>query len=176
MIVERVWEEMHKAKTYLIQVELYTDRMRKYNRIISFIIILASVVCASTAPYHNCKWVTIIASFLVAIATIIKECFPNLMQPESELTELDKIHDFYKEYLQKLEKLFTQRYDEKSDVDDKKMEKEFDKIIKTEGNNQSDLNRLCRKMTRKEREQCQSLASDYFQRVFNNNIKYGKQK
>ena len=169
MVIERVWEEMHKAKAYLLQIELYTDRKRKHNRLISRLIVLASVVCASSAPFHVCKWITISASFLVAIATIVKECLPNIIQPESELMELDKIHDFYKDYLQKLESLFTKRYDLKSEVNDDKMLTQFEKILKTEGKNESELNRLCRGMTTREREKIIEQVSDYFQRNFNNN-------
>lgn len=167
MITERVWEEMHKAKGYLLMIELYTDRKRKDNRIISYIIILASIMCALSATFYLNRWITIIASIFVAISTVAKEFLPNIIQPESELAELDTIHVFYKEYLQKLENLFTKRYDEETDVNDEKMRLQFEKIVKTEGRNESELNRLCRKMKKKEKKWIEEQVSDYFQRIYN---------
>ena len=166
MITDRVWEEMNKAKGYLIQIQLYTDRLRKRNRRISVAIILASIVCAATIPFNPTKWVAFILAVLVALASIVKEFLPQILQPESELAELDKIHDFYKEYLQKLENIFVQRFDEKSKMDDEMLIARFNSIKKTEGCNESNLNRLCRGLKDKEKELIQKNTVEYFERNF----------
>lgn len=168
MITKRVWEEMHKAKTYQIQIELYTDRKRRVNRRGSVLIVLLSLISAITAVFPECKWATIVSSGLVAVLAVIKEYIPIIAQPETELRELDAIHYFYKEYLQQLEKLFNQRFDTKSDMDDEKMNELFYQIIKTEGKNEEVLNSLCRKMKKDERKQVLERTNNYFDRNFKN--------
>ena len=87
------------------------------------------------------------------------------------MKEIDKIYDFYKEYLQKLEKLFRERYYLNTDVDDIKMESRFNSIVKTDVDMESRLNRLCRDLTDDERINIRKKTIDYFNRNFlNNNI------
>ncbi len=171
MITNRVWEEMNKAKSYQIQIELYTDRKRRVNRKASLLIVVMSLISAVTAFYPECKWATIISAGLVAIVSIIKEYIPIIVQPETELRELDNIHSFYKEYLRDLEKLFIQRFEPKSDVDDEKMNDVFCQITKMEGKNEEELNLLCRKMKKEERKEINERTKKYFDRNFKN-IKY----
>ncbi|SEE14212.1 hypothetical protein SAMN04487850_0745 [Prevotella aff. ruminicola Tc2-24] len=167
MIINRVWTEMYKAKSYLLQIELYNDKKRRFNRVASLLIVLASVICASTASFSECKWATIISAVIAAVSAIIKECLPLLMQSDEELKKMDNIYDFYKGYLQKLEKLFMERYDPNTDVDDVKMTARFDEIVKTEGSNESELNCLCRSLTKKEEMKIQELTDRYFDRIYN---------
>lgn len=168
MITKRVWEEMHKAKGYQIQIELYTDRKRSVNRRASILIVVLSLISAITAVFPECKWATIVSSGLVAVLAVIKEYIPIIIQPESELRELDGIHYFYKEYLHQLEKLFMQRFDTKSDMDNEKMNELFYQIIKTEGKNEEELNSICRKMKKDERRLVIECTKDYFDRNFKN--------
>ncbi len=168
MITERVWEEMNKAKSYQIQIELYTDRKRRVNRRASLLVVILSLISAVTAFYPECKWATIISAGFVAIVSIIKEYIPIIVQPETELRELDNIHYFYKEYLHDLEKLFLQRFESKSDVNDEKMTEIFCQIIKKEGTNEEELNSLCRKMKYNERKQIDERTKNYFERNFKN--------
>ena len=55
---------MYKAKSYLLQIELYNDKKRRFNRVASLLIVLASVICASTASFSECKWTTIISAVI----------------------------------------------------------------------------------------------------------------
>lgn len=168
MITERVWEEMHKAKAHQIQIELYTDRKRRVNRRASALIVLLSLISAVTALFPECKWATIISSGFVVIVAVIKEYIPIVVQPETELRDLDSIHFFYKDYLHQLEKLYNKRFESKSDMDDEKMNDEFYRIINTEGKRDEELNSLCRKMTKNERKQVKERTVNYFDRNFKN--------
>ena len=163
MITDRVWTEMHKAKGYLLQIELYTDKKRRFNRNATVLIVIASVVCALTAPFPDCKWTTIVSAVIAAVSAIMKECLPHFMQSEEELKKMDKIHDFYKDYLRKLEILFIERFDSKTDVDDIVMITRFDEILKTEKKNESDLNRLCRVITKREEAKIQESTRKYLE-------------
>lgn len=166
MITKRVWDEMHKAKSYLLQIEIYGNRMRRLNRRVSIAIVVTSLGCAISAFFPDYNWCTVVTSVIVALSTIAKECLPTLVQPESELKELEEIRHFYKEYLQKLEKLFTERFDEKSDVDDGKMTDRFNRIIKTENDNESRLDIITRKLSQKERDIIREQSNAYFNRIY----------
>ena len=68
-IVNRVWIEMHRIKSWLIQIELYTHRKRHNAKVVTFLIIatsLLSVLCAIIQPFiHSdlqeyafiCNWI-----------------------------------------------------------------------------------------------------------------------
>ena len=129
-------------------------------------IVVISSLCAISAFFPDFKWCTIASSVIVALFTIAKECLPALVQPESELREMEEIRLFYNDYLQKLEKLFTERYDEKSDVDDGKMTERFNRIKKTEKDNESRLDVLSRKIYKKERQEIIEQSNAYFNRIY----------
>ena len=61
-----------------------------------------------------------------------------------------------------------ERYDPNTDVDDVKMTARFDEIVKTEGSNESELNCLCRSLTKREEKKIQELTDRYFDRIYNN--------
>ena len=166
MITRRVWEEMFKVKGYILQIEEYNDYRRKLNRGVSYITLFCALVSVITAFIPECKWGTIMASVIVFICTLLKEWAPNIIQPEEELKELDGIHDFYKKYLQALEKLFMERYDSNSIVDDTVMASQFDRIKKSEKDNETRLNRLCRGLSKKEIEKNKKKVDDYFARTY----------
>lgn len=166
MITNRVWEEMYKVKGYILQIEDYTDNKRKLNRNVSYITIICAVVSAITAFFPDCKWGTIAASVIVAICTIIKEWVPNILQPEEELKELDEIHNFYKDYFQKLEKLFIERQDPDSQVNDSIMTERFDQIKNTEKDYETRLNRLLRTLCKKKINIIKKQVDDYFDRTY----------
>ena len=165
MITKRVCVEMYKAKGYQKQIELYTDRKRWVNRKIIYLIVGTSFICAITACFPQCRLATFATSMIVAATTIIRELKPMYGQPEEELRELDRISVFYKGYLHELENLFILRYDSKSDMNDMQMADKFDKIVKSEGDNETNLNRLCRKLKQKERDIIQKDTKNYFDKT-----------
>lgn len=174
MIIERVWEELHNVKGYILQIEEYTDNRRKLNRGVAYLTICCALVSAITAFFPDCKWGTFAASVIVFVCTLLKEWAPNIFQPEEELKELDEIHDFYTKYFQALEKLFMERYDSNSKVDDTTMTSRFDKIKKTEKDNATRLNRLCRNLSKKEAKKIEKRVVEYFDRTYKG--KYDEEK
>lgn len=166
MITDRVWGEMYHVKGYILQIELYTDNRRKRNRYGTYITIFCAIASAITSFFPDCKWGTIAASIIVAACTILKEWVPNIFQPEDELKELDRIHDFYKDYFQKLENLFMERHDSNSIVNDSVMRQQFNEIKNTEKDNETELNRLCRSLTKKEINTIKEQVNGYFNRTY----------
>lgn len=171
IIVKRVWNEMHKIKGYIRQIEIYTSRKRHNAKVVSLVAIISSIMCIISCflnEYESFRWATIVSAIMSSGATILKEFIPKFFQPESELCELDSIHDFYKTQLLKMENLFTQRYEKNSDMNDEQMLKCFDEILSQESDQESKLNRLCRGMKDKEKEEIKKFTIDYFLTTYNN--------
>ena len=179
-IVNRVWIEMHRIKSWLIQIELYTHRKRHNAKVVTFLIIatsLLSVLCAIIQPFiHSnlqeyafiCNWIIGISSITAALSTVVRDFMPQVTQPESEICELDKLHDFYTDYLHQLEIVFMQRYSSDPEMNDKKLTNCFTRIAKSEGDNQSRMNRLIRGLTNSEKKTIDERTVNYFQVTFNN--------
>ena len=172
MIINSYWLEMHKAYGFQRQIEIYTDRKRRSNRIVSIVLLCTTLICSIASLFSQQEWghwVTVGLAALVTIASFIKEFKPQISQSEGELRDLDKIHDFYKDYLQKLEFHYIQRFDEKLKVDDNTMNKFFNEIKNTEGDRITTLNRLCRKMRDDERKRIKDDTEQYFRIKYNSN-------
>lgn len=144
MTKTRVWEELKKAKSYILGIEKYTHKKRQYNRGSKWLSLFLSLVCAFSSFFPDWRWATIVSSILIAITTLIKEFKPILGQPEEELNELDHICDFYKSYLKNLERFYSSQCYNSTYTFEEKMIEEFEKIINTEGDNETKLKRLCR--------------------------------
>lgn len=173
LVVNNFWLEMHKAYGFLRQIEIYTDRKRRQNRAVNIVLLCSVVFCSIASLYSQYvlgHWITVFLSILVALGMFIKEFIPQISQPEGELYELDKIHDFYKDYLQNLEYYYVQRLNNNPQINDKKMNDVFNEIKKTEGDRITTLNRLCRDMSKKEIEDINSETRKHFK------IKYNKDK
>ena len=168
-INNRVWDEMYNVYGYILQIEFYTDKKRKCNRNVSYTTVICAVISAITAFFPDCKWGTMAASIIVAVLTIIKEWVPNILQPESELKELDEIHVFYKDYFQKLEKLFMDR--QEPIINDAEMTSQFDKIKKTEKDKETRLNNLIWKISDKDLEKLNKQTQEYFDRTYHGKYK-----
>ena len=179
IISNSYWLEMHKAYGIQKQIEIYTARKRNCNRVVSVVLLIAVVVCSIASffsQYMWGHWLTVALAVIVAFATFIKEFIPQVSQPEGELCELDKIHEFYKDYLQKLEFHYIQRFDEKLKVDDNMMNKFFNEIKNTEGDRITTLNRLCRKMKDDEKKRIKEETEQYFRIKYNSNNHEPKSK
>ena len=179
-IVNRVWIEMYRIKSWLIQIELYTHRKRQNTKIVTILIIVTSLLsflCAIIQPFMHsnlqeytfiCNWVIGISSITAALSTVVRDFMPQITQPESEICELDKLHDFYTDYFHQLEIAFMQRYSSDPDMNDKRLTQSFTKIAKTEGDNQSRMNRLIRGLTKSEKRITAERTANYFQVTYNN--------
>lgn len=170
MTTQRVRGEMFNAKSHLIQIEIYTSRKRQWNRICNFIITAIAILGAVAYREENYSEITFYSAVIVAFANIAKECLPFIVQPEDDLRELDRLHQFYAQYLLKLETIYLQRYQEKSDVDDVKLLDLFVSIKETEGSSEEDLGRLCRFLFPWEKRKIKEETKEYFNTHFPNNL------
>lgn len=176
MITQRVAGEMYKVRGYLYQIEIYTNRKRKWNRIVNFLIAFVAIIGAVFYKEGEYQVVTFYASLLVATATVARECLPFIVQPESEMQELDRLYAFYNQYLANLEHLYMLRFEEKSDVDNIKMQDSFLLIRRSEGSSEADINKLCRKMYYWENKKVIELTKTYFKTHFPEGFSFDNSK
>ena len=173
LITNSVWVEMHRIKGYLRQIEIYTDRKRHSNRMLNSIIICSSILCAIASFFHDVpyfSWISIVFALVVAVLTCVKELMPHLIQPERELCELDNIHNFYSSFLQDLEYLYVQRFDAKSEIDDKIMNDRLYQLQKSEGDRVAKINLLCRKFKEEEKRKIIDETELYFRTKYNKQL------
>ncbi|MDR0682043.1 MAG: hypothetical protein LBG15_09390 [Dysgonamonadaceae bacterium] len=158
----RVWEELKQAKANIICLQHYTDKGRKkLRRIDSAIIILASI--GSFGGFYN-KWIAIILSGLVAIGAVLKTILPNVTQSEQELSELDRLMDFYSKYMNRIERLWYM-YDNGNTTEDEMIHKLFE-MKEEECDKYSLINKGIRSISKKEQEKIDKECIEYINRVY----------
>lgn len=163
MIVRnKIWEELRQAKANIICIQRYTDRNRKYARYFSSIIIILASIGTIGGVYQ--KWIAVIASGLVAISTILKSLMPNFIQSEQELTELDRLMDYYSRYLVKIERIWYDNYE--SNITDKEAIEQLFYIKDDEADKYSSMNKLVRHLSERENNIIDHKAKEYVTRVY----------
>jgi len=158
----RIWEEMMQAKANTICLQKYTDRRRKYSRYYNMFIILASSVGALSFQINII--IPVITSSLVGVVAIVKASMPNFIQTEQELSELDRLMDFYSKYLNTLEEIWYNFFYEYKD--EKETMESFFKTKNIECDKYSILNKGIRSISVKEQEEIDREAADYINRVY----------
>ena len=163
MIVRnRIWEELKQAKANIICLQRYTDRGRRKSRIINSIIIIIATIGAFGGTYN--KWIAIIGSFIVAMGAIIKSILPNITQTEQELSELDRLMDFYSKYMNKLEKLWYD-FDKEIFPESEAISRLFE-MKDDESDKYSFMNKGVRSISKKEQEKIDKECVEYINRVY----------
>lgn len=166
MIVRnKIWEELRQAKANIICIQRYTDRNRKWSRYFdATIIVLAST--GTLGGVFQQYIISAITSGLVALSTIIKSLLPNFIQSEQELTELDRLMDYYSRYLNKLERIWY--IEENEHINEKEAIEQLFDIKDDEADKFSSMNKLVRNISDKELKKINERARDYVNRVYFN--------
>lgn len=169
-IRNRVWEELYWAKVCILCIQRYTSRHRRYNRWYeTFIALTASVGAFGFILNHLAP---LVSTLVIGFVSVAKAIFPSLIQKEEELSSLDVISDFYVEYMAHLENLFynfqNKLFDKDVETNDRLAAEHFFKLKESECEKQSRMNKLLRKISKKEHEYLNKEATDYVNRVYFN--------
>ena len=158
----RIWEELKQAKANIICIQRYVDKNRFYNRLYNgFVAITAS---AGAFGYLLNELIPVIASGLVGLVSIAKSIAPQFLQPETDLSELDAISDFYVSYMNKLEELW---YEFDQDITDEHTTmKKFFLLKSTECEKESAMNRGIRYITKHDQLAIDDEATRYIDSVY----------
>lgn len=158
----RIWAELQQAKANIICLQKYTDRRRYYNRLYYGTIAVAS----SLGALVNSLWsnAAFWATIFIAFISISKSIMPNIVQPEPELSELDKLSDFYSSYMNAIEKIW---FDHDHDyVNEELTMKRFFELKDSECSKQSLLNKGVRGISKKMQKKIDQDAEAYINAVY----------
>ncbi len=158
----RIWEEMKQAKANVSCLLRYTDIMRRWNRWYDFFIAISASIGALGSIYSTL--VPIITSIVVAFVSIVKSLIPKLLQTETELFELDKLSDFYNDYLNSLEYLWYNYFNEF--VNEEDTMKQFFELKEKECPKMSAYNRGVRFISKKMQDKIDKESKEYINRVY----------
>ena len=83
-------------------------------------------VCAAvgTFSFGFSEKIPFIALLSIAVVSLVKAIFPQILQPEQELCSLDTLMDYYNSFMNKLEVFFYQ-LDKEQKTDDEVMAELF---------------------------------------------------
>lgn len=163
MIVRnKIWEELKQAHANVLCITWYNDRRRRYNR--WYHLFIAVVASSSSFGYLLYNNIPLIGTITIAIVSVAKSIFPQFLQPEQELSELDKIMDYYNKYGSELECLlykFDQKYVQELEVIDT-----LHKMKVEESLLQSKMNRLVYSIPQKQLDKIVKDSEEYFKKVY----------
>lgn len=163
MIVRnKIWEELKQAHANVLCIAWYNDRRRRYNR--WYHLFIAVVASSSSFGYLLNNNIPLIGSITIAIVSVAKSIFPQFLQPEQELSELDKIMDYYNKYASELECLLY-KVDQK-DVQELEVIDKLHKIKLEESLLQSKMNRLVYRIPQKRLDKIENESTNYLERVY----------
>ena len=169
----RIWEELKQAKTYIICLQRYTDRGRRWSRLINGAIIAISAIGALGSIYHTIF--AIVGVSLVALTSILKTALSGIMQSEQEFSELDRLIDFYSKYMNKIERLWYDFFIEA--IEEKEMIHDLLALKEEECDRYSLLNKLIRSISKKEQKEIDKISVEYINIVYFNKFEdNGKDK
>lgn len=163
MIVRnKIWEELKQAHANVLCIKWYNDNRRRYNR--RYQLFIAFVASGSSFGYLLNNNIPLIGSIIIAIMSIAKSIFPQFLQPEQELSELDKIMDYYNKYTSELECLFY-KLDYKLIQEQEAVEILYKKK-EEESPYQSKMNRLVYSIPKKRLYKIENDSTDYLSKVY----------
>lgn len=161
-IRNKLWEEIKFSRSTINTILWYTDNQRKWSRFYN--IGIAVVATLGTFGVMVDKLIPFYSTLIVAIASFVKALFPQLIQSEQELVELDSISDYYEEYYNSLEHLWYNH--ENRIIDTNQLANDLFQLIKKSANNKSKMNRLLRRIPKKAKSKINNQVDLYLKEVF----------
>ena len=165
MIVRnRIWVELKQAKANIICLQRYTDRGRRRLRSYSTLLILLPTISAVVGGATNCLLITVVGASITAIVAALKSLLPHLIQTDQELSELDRLMDFYSKYMNKLERIWYELYNDF--IPEKEAIGRLFIMKEEEADKYSTLNRGIRSISKKEQDEIDKRAAEYIDEVY----------
>lgn len=162
IIRNKIFEEIKQSEAYILGLQKYTDKMRKRNRI--FQSLLACSSCIGTLGAFISLYIPAATSILATMGVIGKQIIPNLLQDEKELSELDRLMNFYTNYLTTLEIIWYEFENEK--IDDDEAAHRFLHLKETEGDKPSTYNKLVYHISSKMQTEIDIESQIYVDRIY----------
>ena len=168
----KIWEEFKQAKANVVCIRRYNSLQRQLNCIYQIFIAVCAAV--GTFSFGFSDKLPLIALLSIAVVSLIKAIFPQIIQPEQELCELDGIMDYYNSFMNKLEKFFYE-LDKEQKTEDEVMEDLFT-LKEDECKKQSKMNKLIRWIPKCMQRKVDAEVQTYIDEVYFNIYRQDEQK
>lgn len=168
----KIWEEFKQAKANVVCIRRYNSLQRQLNCIYQIFIAVCAAV--GTFSFGLSDKIPFIALLCIAVVSLIKAIFPQIIQPEQELCELDGIMDYYNSFMNNLEKFFYE-LDKEQKTDDEVMEELFT-LKEDECKKESRMNKLIRWIPKRMQRKVDAEVQTYIDEVYFNNYRQDEQK
>lgn len=160
----KVWEEFKQAKANVVCISRYNSVQRQLNCIYQ-VFIAATAAIGTVVSGFNVQ-ASVYALGAIAIVSLTKAIFPEIIQQEKELCELDDIMDYYNSFINKLEKFFYE-LDKEQKTDDEVMTELFT-LKEDECKKQSQMNKLIRWIPKWMQKKVDAEVQTYIEEVYYN--------
>lgn len=168
----KIWEEFKQAKANVVCIRRYNSLQRQLNCIYQIFIAVCAAV--GTFSFEFSDMIPFIALISIAVVSLVKAIFPQILQPEQELCSLDALMDYYNSFMNKLEAFFYQ-LDKEQKTDDEVMAELF--ILKEdECKKQSQMNKLIRWIPKRMQKKVDAEVQTYIDEVYFNIYKQDEQQ
>lgn len=166
MIVRnKIWDEIVHADANRICTRKYANAQRRIQLIYKVGVPLLSGICAVAVEYDKLRaafWTALI----LCISTIFKAVFPQIILPEKEIAALDKLHEVFLVYRDKVEGLLH-RFDKK-EINEEEAFIELDSLQKANSKKKSELNKLVLWIPRFIDNSITKESEQYLNAIYNN--------
>lgn len=136
----KIWEEFKQAKANVVCIRHYTSLQRQLNCIYQVFIAATATIGTVVSGFH--AEASVYALGAIAIVSLTKAIFPQIIQPEQDLCALDELMDYYNSFMNKMEVFFYQ-LDQEQKSDDEIM-KDLFVLKEKECKKESQMNKLIR--------------------------------
>lgn len=168
----KIWEEFKQAKANVVCIRRYNSLQRQLNSIYQIFIAVCAAV--GTFSFGFSDKIPFIALLSIAIVSLIKAIFPQILQPEQELCELDGMMDYYNSFMNKLERFFYE-LDKQQKTDDEVMMELFT-LKDEECLKESKMNKLIRWIPKRMQKKVDAEVQTYIDEVYYNIYKQENDK
>lgn len=168
----KIWEEFKQAKANVVCIRRYNSLQRQLNSIYQIFIAVCAAV--GTFSFGFSDKIPFIALLSIAIVSLVKAIFPQILQPEQELCELDGMMDYYNSFMNKLERFFYE-LDKQQKTDDEVMMELFT-LKDEECLKESKMNKLIRWIPKRMQQKVDAEVQTYIDEVYYNIYKQENDK
>ncbi|MDD6608057.1 MAG: hypothetical protein PUF00_09945 [Paraprevotella sp.] len=168
----KLWEEFKQAKANVVCIRRYNSVQRQLNSIYQIFIAVCAAV--GTFSFGFSDRIPFFALLSIAIVSLVKAIFPQIIQPEQELCELDGIMDYYNSFMNKMEVFFYQL--DKDLKNDDEVIQELFVLKEDECNKKSKMNRLIRWIPKRMQKKVDAEVQTYIEEVYYNIYKQDEQQ
>ena len=168
----KIWEEFKQAKANVVCIRRYNSVQRQLNCVYQIFIAVCAAV--GTLSFGFSDKSPFIALLSIAIVSLVKAIFPQIIQPEQELCELDNIMDYYNSFMNKMEVFFYQ-LDKEQKTDDEVIQELF-ALKEDECKRQSKMNKLIRWIPSRMQKKVDAEVQTYIEEVHFNIYKQDEQQ